>query len=299
MVKCDIKSAYRLLRIREADWHWFGFRFDGCYFFDTVMPMECASSCRSFERFSRAHCSIAQTFFPCKSIIQYLDDYLFVWPTPQGVSRNLGIFEALCDRFALPLAPEKTVRPVTTIAFLGIQIHSVVLELRLPQHKIVKYCQLLDEALLATSLTLHKLRSVLGALQFATNVVLVGRPFLRRMYDGLCCKTSPAEIIFIHAGMKKDVLLWRQFLSEYNVKTFFLPSEVLTSADICLQTDAIFKYGAATCGKKWFRIKYPEEWSSYHIAFLVFYPIFVSLFAFEEQFRDRKIQILCENMANH
>ncbi len=106
MAKCDIKSAFRLIPISSLDFHLLGMEFDGQYFYDTTMPMGCASSCCIFERFSKAIHWIATEVFGCKPLVQYLDDYLLLAPSRDEVLHNLPILQLVCDRLGVPLAAE-------------------------------------------------------------------------------------------------------------------------------------------------------------------------------------------------
>ncbi len=108
LAKCDIKSAFRLLQVAPSDHHYLGFMFDDMYYYDTVMLMGCALSCRSFERFSRALHWISQNVFDCGHSIQYLDDYLFLGLSRQIVLDSLAKFARICEKLGVPLAPEKT-----------------------------------------------------------------------------------------------------------------------------------------------------------------------------------------------
>ena len=113
MAKCDINSAFCLFPVRPEDHHLLGFYFDNKYFYDTTMPMGCASSCRSFERFAGAIHWIAQTKFGCTHLQHFLDDYLILGETSDIVARNLAVFQNVCQKLGVPLAPEKTVGPPT------------------------------------------------------------------------------------------------------------------------------------------------------------------------------------------
>ncbi len=51
---------------------------------------------------------------------------------------NLDRFINLCSQLGIPIAPDKTFRPATTLTFAGIELDSIGSEARLPQDKIVK-----------------------------------------------------------------------------------------------------------------------------------------------------------------
>ena len=78
------------------------------------------------------------------------------------------------------MAPEKTVGPLTTLAFAGIELDTVLMEARLPQEKLDKCHELLSAFLRRRKVTLQEIQSLLN---FACTVVVPGRAFLRRLID--------------------------------------------------------------------------------------------------------------------
>lgn len=67
--------------------------------------------------------------------------------------------------------------------YLGYELDSCKMECRLPHDKIVKCIDKIKFAKTQKSLTLKQLQSLIGLLNFACNVVLPGRAFLRRLID--------------------------------------------------------------------------------------------------------------------
>jgi hypothetical protein len=45
LAKCDIKSAFRLLRLSPGDFDLMGFKFENQFFFDKCLPMGASISC--------------------------------------------------------------------------------------------------------------------------------------------------------------------------------------------------------------------------------------------------------------
>ena len=78
---------------------------------------------------------------------------------------------------------KKTVFPSTLLTFVGIEIDSVPMEVRLPLDKIGKIRQALDVTRHKGKVTLRDLQSLIGLLNFACSVVVPGRAFLRRLVD--------------------------------------------------------------------------------------------------------------------
>jgi len=83
----------------------------------------------------------------------------------------------------IPMAPEKTVSPSTTLAFVCIELDTVAVEARLPLEKLEKCRDLISSFLRRRKVTLKEVQSLAGLLNFACAVVLPGRAFLRRLID--------------------------------------------------------------------------------------------------------------------
>ena len=54
LMKCDIRSAYRLIPVRPSDRHLLGIQWEKAYYFDKMLTMGLASACQIFEAFSSA-----------------------------------------------------------------------------------------------------------------------------------------------------------------------------------------------------------------------------------------------------
>ena len=90
--------------------------------------------------FSSAIEWIAQKKLHIDHILHLLDDFLIVSPTHNLCKQQLDLFLMLCHYLGIPMAPEKTLGPFSTILFAGIELDSAKMEGRLPPDKLAK-CQ--------------------------------------------------------------------------------------------------------------------------------------------------------------
>lgn len=112
-----------------------------------------------------------------------LDDFIIIHKCPLTCVRQLKAFLSMCVDIGVPISLEKTCGPLQTITYLGYELDSCKMECRLPHDKIVKCIDKIKFAKTQKSLTLKQLQSLIGLLNFACNVVLPGRAFLRRLID--------------------------------------------------------------------------------------------------------------------
>ncbi len=138
----------------------------GLYYYDRCMPMGCSSSCKTFETFSTAIEWIARHKLKIDELLHLLD-----------------LFIGLCHQLGIPIAPDKTFGPSTTLTFAGIELDSVKFEARLPRDKIAKCVDTINLFLKRKKVRLQELQSLIGLLNFATSVITPGTAFLRRLYD--------------------------------------------------------------------------------------------------------------------
>ena len=78
IAKCDIKSAFRLIRVYPGDFELLGFCFNGNYYFDKCLPFGCAISYRIFEMFATFLEWLVRDQSGFQTVHHYLDDFIFI-----------------------------------------------------------------------------------------------------------------------------------------------------------------------------------------------------------------------------
>ena len=69
--------------------------------------------------------------------LHYLDDFLTMGPPASPTCQsNLDILMQTCKELGVPLATEKLEGPSTTLTFLGVEIDTAKMEIRLPDDKL-------------------------------------------------------------------------------------------------------------------------------------------------------------------
>ena len=287
LAKPDIKSAFRIIPIRPADYHLLGIYWQGNYYFDRCLPMGLASSCKTFEALSTAVQWVAQTKFGISYMLHLLDDFLIISGSHEQCSRELALFLALCSYLGIPMAPDKTVGPSTVLSFAGIELDTVHSEARLSRDKVMRCVSLLSDFLKRKKVTLRELQSLIGLLNFACSVVLPGRAFLRRLIDLTVGITRP-----------QHMRTWLAFLSNFNGSSFFLNRNWITNYSLQLYTDVSGSLGyGAVFGDQWFYGPWPDSWKSLNIAVLEFYPIVLSVIIWGHLMRNQRITFFTDNEA--
>ena len=124
----------------------------------------------------------------------------------------LQVFEEL----GLPVAMDKLEGPVTQLTFLGFELDSCQMELRLPADKLSSLMALIESWLGRRSCTRKELESLVGSLGHATRVVPSGKTFLCRMYELLSIPRKSHYRARLNTSFKSDLLWWHLFLTPFN-----------------------------------------------------------------------------------
>ena len=169
--------------------------------------------------------------------------------------QDLESLLALFTRLKVSVATEKVEGPSTRLTFLGIEIDTSSMSLRLPSEKLSSLKLMVADWLHKKSCRIQDLQSLVGKLQHACKVVRPGRTFLRRMFELL--KGRPRDQQFVCLGMpfRLDLRWWHMFLESWN-GTGLLQGQRLGPTDFNLITDASGSFGAgAWFNGYWFQLR--------------------------------------------
>ena len=111
----------------------------------------------------------------------------------------------MCADIGIPTAPDKTVQPTQVITFLGLELESVAMEMRLPVDKLNRCTALIETCLKKDKIQLKPHQSIIGTLNFACGAVVPGRPFLRRLMNLTIWVTRPCHYIRITHKVREDL----------------------------------------------------------------------------------------------
>ena len=71
-----------------------------------------------------------------RNISHLLDDFLLLARDKAVGQAQMSAFLSMCADIGIPIAPDKTVQPTQVITFLGLELDSVAMEVRLPVDKL-------------------------------------------------------------------------------------------------------------------------------------------------------------------
>ena len=298
LAKTDIQSAFRIIPVSPSDYSLLGFQWNGNYYHDKCLPMGCSSSCSIFEAFSTALEWIISTRLNNVTVLHILDDFLFIAPTYHLCQSSLSTFISICQDIGVPLAPDKTVGPSQVLDFAGIRLDSVDMSASLPPDKVIKFSNVIQEMIDSKSVQLKQIQGLAGMLNFACTVIAPARAFSRRLYNLSIGLSRPYHHRKITGQVRQDLNVWKQFLTNFNRKTFFLDYQFLSQHVLQLYTDSCTTIGyGGYYGNKWFSGQWSAASRGLNIALLELYPICLAIKLWGPQLSNKCIQINSDNMS--
>jgi hypothetical protein len=305
MGKMDIKSAFRLLTLAASEYSLLGIKLQDQYFYDMCLPQGCSISCATFEKFATFLEWQLLSVSQAKNAMHYLDDFFFGGKVGTNeCDKLMDNFDNLCKDFGVPVAQEKTVGPVQIIVFLGLEIDSIEMVVRIPLSKLQELKKIIEEAMPKKKITLKALQSITGLLNFCLRAIPPGRAFCRRFYEAMSVASKPHHFIRVNRGMREDFKMWLMFLDCFNGSCIFPKLFWSSNFDIHLYTDAAGNPDlgcAAFLKPRWIYFQWPESWIPSGVfkdlTFLELVPIILAFITWGEEFKGQKVLLYTDNLS--
>ncbi|VDH97584.1 Hypothetical predicted protein [Mytilus galloprovincialis] len=207
--KMDISQAFRILLVHPADFDLLGIFFDGKYYINKCLPEGCSISCALFEKFATFLHKTVALKAGIETLDHYLDDFFFAGESStDNCTILMDTFNEVCRQLGVPLAENKTVGPTTCITFLGLEIDTVLMLVRIPPEKLDKLKFMLDQVLSKKKMALKELESITGLMAFCSRAIISARAFIRRFYDLIASVKNgkPYYTVRLNSEVKADML---------------------------------------------------------------------------------------------
>ena len=136
LAKLDLRDTYWIVPVHLNDRSLLRMQWRDSIYSDTALPFDLQSALKIFSALANALLWILQSQGSSPSL-HYLDDFLLLGsPNSSNCSQALQTTLDICKVLGIPIAEEKTEGPVTSLTFLGIEIDTDLLQLRLPSSKL-------------------------------------------------------------------------------------------------------------------------------------------------------------------
>lgn len=237
MNKVDLKQAYRVCHISEHSQKVTGlqWRFEGetVYFYDQKLPFGGKLSPIIFHRLTQSVCRMmARRGYKTYA---YIDDFFTISESKIECMQALNCLIMLLRRLGFLINWTKVVDPTQIIVFLGIEINSIDMSLRLPDEKMLSIHNELNLFLNRKRASKRQLQSLAGRLSFAAAVIAGGRVFLRRIIDAISLLNHKSDRMLLSNPLRGDIEWWYHFMQVFNGKSLLLHENPIHSVltDAC------------------------------------------------------------------
>lgn len=199
------------------------------------------------------------------------------------------------------MEPSKREGPSKVLTFLGIEIDSHEMEVRLPRSKVEELRQVLASWLKRKHSTKNELEALAGKLQHACRVVRPGRCFMRRLYNLISVVERKTRLVRLNKEIQADVWWWHVWLAEVSILWNCHKSQ----PDEEIWSDASGSWG---CGawwrKEWFQLKWEEtlkeslrKGEEDSIAEREFIPVIIAAMVWGPRWRGKLVRFHSDNTA--
>lgn len=217
LAKFDIQRAYRMIPLKVNERNLVVIKWKGFYFVDLALPFGARSAPRIFTRFSDVLEWIIKVHGSVEFIQHSLDDFLILGPPESNQClENLESALSLCKELGVPIEQKKTVYPTTSLVFLGMQVDTKSMELRVPAEKLERIRKLIDQWVLKKSGTKRSLLSLIGSLYFCCQAVVVGKPFVVRLGHKAYSVEKLHQTVVLDDKEIEDLMWWYYLLNSWN-----------------------------------------------------------------------------------
>ena len=296
--KIDLKSGYRSVPIATENYRYTGvkWKFDGAsdytYLVDTRLPMGASKSPSIFQRITSSVCRMMRKkgFF----CYVYLDDFYVCDSSFSKCKRAYDYLWSLLTSLGFTINSKKSVSPRQCLVFLGIQIDSVTLSMKIPDVKILELKCELERWITLKSASKKSIQSLIGKMNWVARCVKASCPHMRSIIVLLKGLRQRSRRVRLTAEAKKDILWWQKFAMKFNgVSTWksSLPDHVIA-------TDASLSGGAAVYAGDFLYANWECDFpaiKSMSINILEMYVILLALRRWANRWRSQSVHIYTDS----
>jgi len=211
--KIDIKDAYRILPVHPVDQLLQGMVHDNKLYFDKALAFGSRSSCGIFCRFADTLAWIAHDN-GIPAIIHYVDDFLII--SHPDKAKEKDTFLSLLSDLRVPIKLQKLVGPVTTLTYLGFELDTINMTASLSAQRRQDLLAYLQKWHKKKSAHTREIRSLVGYLLWACQVLPRARPFAQRFLD-LQNRTHDVDrYTNLSKELRSDIAWWIKAVSSWN-----------------------------------------------------------------------------------
>ena len=299
MAKIDVRQAYQNVPVHPRDRHLLGMEWHGRVLVEGALPFGLRSAPLLFTALGDAvQWAVEQEGVSWAG--HYIDDFVTIGGPGSGECEwNLKKLKAVCARVGLPLEEEKEEGPAAVITFLGMELDSVKLQIRLPGEKLGEMRATLRSWRGMKSCRKRDLLSIIGVLGHASKAIRAGRSFTRRLIDLSTTVKRLDRRVRLNQMARADIEWWWQFSRRWNgVAVMVAVNRRAPECDVVSDASGSWGCGAVFRGQ-WFQLEWKGLGSTqgYGIMAKELFPIVVAAAVWDPEWAGKTVRARCDNQA--
>ena len=300
MAKVDLQAAYRHIKLSAHSKQVTGLKWQfgkkTVYLRDTRLCFGSKLAPGIFHRITQAVRRMLIRHGLAATVV-YLDDFFIKADTFQDCLAAMNMLISLLRKLGFHINWKKVVDPTTKITFLGIEIDSIAMCLRLPDDKLLQIRHELSLFLHRKRASKKQLQSLAGKLNFCASVVYGGRVFSRRIIDTINLLKEGNHKIRLNNSIKADIRWWHTFMTSFNGRSMLLDKQPVTS----VFTDSCNLGAGAIYNGDWYYAYWPLDWpevADFHINCKEILAIFLAVCRWAPVWANKRIYIQSDNVTS-
>ena len=202
------------------------------------------------------------------------------------------------ESLGLPLAKQKLQPPSTCVTWLGIEVDTASMELRIPPDRIEATISLLRSWRKKDSCTKTELQSILGKLHFISKCCKPARLFVNRMLETLRNANAHGytQHVPLDSEFQKDINWFIDFLPSFNGKSVIRDKRI----DYTAEVDSCLTGCGALCQNEFYHEIFPDfiQTESHPIAHLEMLNLVLAAKVWAKKWAGHRVLFLCDNMVS-
>ena len=218
IIKKDLKDAFRMIAVAPHQRWLLGFQWQWQFYHENCLPFGLRTAPLLFNLLAEGLHWVLQSLLHWEHLAHYLDDFIHVLPpgtTDQVIRQSDKDYVSLTDALGL-LRNDSKDASGTKVETLGIELDSIAMTARLSARKMAKATLMVTNALTDGNLTQLQAQKIIGSLSFCASVVMLGRTFLRRLWDFASTFVKPRSFRPLTEGAIADLEWWKDLLPRFN-----------------------------------------------------------------------------------
>ena len=251
MAVIDIKSAYRAVSIHPDNKKYMGLRWEiqnkEVFIEDSRLCFGLSLGPMIFNSISNFVYSVLTDVYNLQAV-NYLDDFLLLGHTKEEAQLAQNIVIKTLRYLGFYISWAKVTPPSKICRYLGLDVDSIEMELRLPKDKLEKLIISVNHFKDKSSISKQELESLGGLLSHCSHIVNGGRTHSHRFYDLYkIVLNNDLKRIKLGLAAKEEVKWWANFSKTFNGKNKIIYPEY----ELPLVSDSSLKGFAIYKGEEW------------------------------------------------